>query len=207
MMSTTFQGHRIISDQVGQGELAVVWRELEKVLDRGVAGDIVEFGCYIGTTSLFIRRLLDQRKESSKRAFHVYDSFAGLPEKGSRDHSAAGTAFTAGELAVSKKQLLREFQKAELTPPIVHKAWFNQLSEADVPDKIAFAFLDGDFYESILTPLRLVWPRLSQGGVVLIDDYGREALPGVERAAHDYFSNTDIPVISTQANVAILRRN
>lgn len=69
----------IISDQVDIKELGALLRELEKTLRRGVTGNIVEFGCYIGTTSLFIRRLLDAYDFTGE--FHVYDSFAGLPEK------------------------------------------------------------------------------------------------------------------------------
>lgn len=204
MHSKTFRGQKIISDQVGPEELSVVWRELEKVLAAGVPGDIVEFGCYSGTTSLFIRRLLDERGESNKRSFHVYDSFAGLPGKTEEDASAAGEQFKAGELAVSKKQFLQNFRAANLQPPIVHKGWFNQLAEDDVPERIAFAFLDGDFYESIMDSLKLVWPRMSQGGAVLIDDYGREALPGAERAVRNFFGGKP-PVIRQEHNVAILK--
>ena len=200
-----FRGYRIISDQVGEGELTVVWRELEKVLKNGVPGDIVEFGCYAGTTSLFIRRLLDEKGESDRRAFHAYDSFEGLPEKGNRDQSAAGTEFKAGELAVSKKEFLHQFRAANLKPPVVHKGWFNQLNEQDIPDRISFAFLDGDFYDSIMDSLKLVWPRMSQGGVLLVDDYGREALPGAERAVDEFFKNNPQPS-QVQANVFITRR-
>lgn len=200
-----FRGHRIISDQVGEAELSVVWRELEKILDTNIPGAIVEFGCYSGTTSLFIRRLLDETGQSGKRTFHVYDSFEGLPEKGGEDSSPAGQAFKAGELAVSKKELLREFRAANLKPPVVHKGWFNQLSEKDVPEQIAFALLDGDFYDSILSSLKLVWPRLTKGGVVLIDDFGREALPGVERAVRDFFGG-QLPTISHQHNIARLKK-
>lgn len=203
MQSNLFRGHKIISDQVGAGELDVVWRELEKVLAAGVPGGIVEFGCYAGTTSLFIRRLLNEMDESNKRSFHVYDSFEGLPDKTVQDASTAGEQFKKGELSVSKKQLLQNFRAANLQPPIVHKAWFNALTEKDVPDTIAFAFLDGDFYASIMDPLKLVWPRLSPGGVVLVDDYGRDALPGPERAVHDFFSGHP-PVIKTEQNIAVL---
>ena len=199
-----FRGHHIISDQVGQGELGVVWRELERVLDAGVPGDIVEFGCYVGTTSLFIRRLLEEHGESDKRVFHAYDSFEGLPEKDKQDQSAAGTAFQPGKLAVSKKEFLHQFRAANLRPPVVHKGWFNQLTDQNVPDSIAFAFLDGDFYDSILDPLRLVWPRMSQGGVVLVDDVGREALPGAERAVRDFFGGRP-PIIRQEHNIAIIK--
>jgi len=144
---------------------------------------VAEFGCYIGTTSLFIRRLLDARQDSRK--FHVYDSFEGLPPKTAQDESRAGDQFQAGELAVSKKQFLQQFQKAGLKPPTTHKGWFNDLTEKDVPETIAFAFLDGDFYESIRDSLRLVLPRMQQGGVIVVDDYAREALPGAAKAVHE----------------------
>jgi hypothetical protein len=75
-----FRGQLLISDQVSRDDVALVWRELEAVLDAGVPGAVVEFGCYVGTTSLFIRRLLDERDESGAREFHVYDSFEGLPD-------------------------------------------------------------------------------------------------------------------------------
>lgn len=199
-----FKGHHIISDQVGQGELSVVYRELEKVLQNEVPGDVVEFGCYVGTTSLFIRRLLDQHGQSQKRAFHVYDSFAGLPPKDNKDQSAAGVDFSAGKLSVSKKELLHQFKTANLQPPFTHKAWFNELTANDVPNNVAFAFLDGDFYNSILDSLNLVWPRLASGGILLVDDYLRPELPGVERAIDHFFSYKARPQIQTEHNIAII---
>ncbi len=213
--------HPLISTQVTKPQVEVILRELEKVLCAGVDGAVVEFGCYIGTTSLFLRRLLDvyqchpERsrgipsvvssneisprtslgRDDSKRAFHVYDSFEGLPAKSARDASVTGEQFTAGELAVGKKQFLREFQKAHLQPPAIHKGWFADLTAADVPDKIAFAFLDGDFYESIRDSLRLILPRMQKGGTIIIDDYAREALPGAARAVHEHFSTDRITVV------------
>jgi len=200
-----FRGWQIISDQVEPGELQVVWQTLDSVLQAGVPGDVVEFGCYAGTTSIFIRRLLDEQAASTTHVFHVYDSFEGLPEKTAPDRSPAGTQFSAGKLSVSKKALLHEFQTAHLRPPVVHKGWFAELSSADVPEHIAFAYLDGDFYQSIFDSLRLVWPRLSPGGMVLIDDYGRDALPGPQRAVHDFFQGSP-PLIRREHDIAILKK-
>lgn len=191
----------IISDQIQRPALAVVLGQLEKTLQAGVGGAVVEFGCYIGTTSLFIRRLLDARQDD--RDFHVYDSFAGLPSKSAQDASVAGDEFRAGELSVSKKQFLHEFQKSHLQPPVVHKAWFDDLTADDLPDSIAFAFLDGDFYASILTSLKLVVPRLRPGGCIAIDDYRRDKLPGVERAVHDYYQGRP-PQITTAHNIGVI---
>ena len=190
----------LISNQVNKYQVDAVMGELEKVCTRDIQGAVVEFGCYIGTTSLFIRRLLDEI--DPLRPFHVYDSFEGLPPKTFWDESITGEGFAPGQLSVSKKQFLREFQKAHLAPPIIHKGWFKNLESTDVPSQIAFAFLDGDFYESICDSLRLVVPHMQNGGVIVIDDYAREALPGAARAVHEFYSPDRIV---TTHNLGILR--
>lgn len=196
-------GHPIISDQISRESLTVICKQLREVLAVGVPGAVVEFGCYIGTTSLFIRRELDAADESGHRAFHVYDSFEGLPPKTTQDASAAGVDFEPGKLYVSKREFLQQFHAASLRPPVAHKGWFSELTDADVPAQIAFAFLDGDFYESIIDSLRLVWPRLSSGGRIIIDDYRREALPGVDRAIRDFTQGKTVQIRAEQ-NLAIL---
>ena len=194
--------HALISGQVSVNQVEVILRELEKVIGGDVEVAVVEFGCYIGTTSLFIRRLLDAYQDD--REFHVYDSFEGLPPKTAADNSGAGEQFQAGELSVSKKQFLREFQKAGLMPPIIHKGWFDALTPEDLPDKIAFAFLDGDFYESIRDSLRLVLPRMEPGSMIIIDDYSREALPGVAKAVKEFLPGHLQPNIQTTHNLGII---
>ncbi|HET9174264.1 MAG TPA: TylF/MycF/NovP-related O-methyltransferase [Candidatus Saccharimonadales bacterium] len=206
MFEKLLDSYPIISDQISRPSLHVVLRELAQVLEQETTGDIAEFGCYIGTTSLFIRRFLDETGQSAQRQYYAYDSFAGLPPKTIQDASAAGSAFKAGELKVSKKQFLREFNRAHLVPPITHKAWFNELHDSQLPETIAFAFLDGDFYESILDSLHLTWPRLSVGGTITIDDYGRETLPGVERAVRDFFGGNP-PAVHHEHNIGILRKS
>ncbi len=183
----------IISDQVNAAQLQVILQALEKTLGKGISGDIVEFGCYIGTTSLFIRRLLDERRE--KKSFHVYDSFTGLPEKTWEDSSSAGEQFQAGELSVTKKQFIHEFQKANLKLPTIHKGWFSTLTSQDVPAEICFAFLDGDFYGSIKDSLTLVLPRMTKGGIIIIDDYAREALPGAAKAVLEMLPSTSVQTV------------
>ncbi len=64
--------------------------------------------------------------------------------------------------------------------------------------------MDGDFYESIIDSLRLVWPKLAIGGVITIDDYQRDALPGVERAVRDFFQDKSI-TLHHEHNIAIVR--
>jgi O-methyltransferase len=195
------QRYPIISDQVTAAELRVILRELQKVLDAGIEGDVVELGCYVGTTSLFLQRML---KETTK-TLHVYDSFAGLPPKVAQDASPVGEQFIHGELAATKQQLIKHFRQTGLPLPIIHKAWFEQLTATDMPDVISFAFLDGDFYTSILASLKVVWPKLAPGAVVVVDDYHTEALPGVQHALQEW-SRSHRFTVRTEASLAIMTR-
>lgn len=178
------RSYPLVSDQVEYAELEVIVRELERVLSTDVPGSVIEMGCYNGTTSLFLARLLAQH--ASQRELHVYDSFSGLPEKLPQDNSPAGEQFKAGELHASKQTLIRHFKQAGLQLPIIHKGWFEELNDKDLPSQIAFAFLDGDFYSSIKASLQLITPHLAPGSRILIDDYHTEALPGAKRATDEW---------------------
>ncbi len=188
--------HGIVSDQVDTAELRVVLHELAQRLARQ-EGAIVEFGCYVGTTSLFIRRIMNSLGAAGE--FHVYDSFEGLPEKTERDESPLGVQFKAGELSASKKVFMREFQKAGLALPVIHKGWFSDTKPSDVPDGITFAFLDGDYYESVRDPLRLITPKLLPGAVIVVDDYGNQALPGARQATDEWARAHGVKVREVQS--------
>lgn len=193
MIDKILRDQPLISDQINSKQLRVILSELEKQIQSNVSCAVVEFGCYAGTTSLFIRRMLDAYGDS--REFHVYDSFTGLPAKSDADSSPIGAQFQFGELAVSKKQFVFNFKKAGLALPYIHKGWFGDLSAADVPAEISLAFLDGDFYGSIKDSLVLVGSKMTSGGVIIVDDYANEALPGAAKACHEYYPPERISVI------------
>ena len=181
-------------------------KETEKILEvandcLGVEGDFVEMGCYKGDTSLLLAEMLwksrgadavEKSVEKPVKKLWIYDSFEGLPEKGARDESELGVNFQKGELAVGKREVKERFLRAGLPVPVIKKAWFNELTEVDLPFKIAFAFLDGDLYESIKDSLRLVGPRMSEGGVIIVHDYNNPALPGVGRAVDEWLRENDL---------------
>lgn len=163
--------------------------ETEKILElaRGVVscgGDFVELGCYKGDTSLMLA-------EIGKKLW-IYDSFEGLPEKSEEDMSVVGENFKKGELFVTKREVKERFLRAGLPVPVIKKAWFKDLTMADLPEKISFALLDGDFYESIRDSLKLVAPRMSDGGVMIVHDYTNPALPGVKKAVDEWKQNKKI---------------
>ncbi|MDB5183134.1 MAG: methyltransferase [Candidatus Saccharibacteria bacterium] len=186
------------NDQFNPRELSVLLRELQLVLQRNIQGDIVELGCYKGLTSLEIQRTL-----GNKKRLYLYDSFAGLPPKVFQDASPAGSQFKEGELPASKQEVINLFKKSGLQVPHIKKAWFSDLMPEDLPAQIALAFLDGDFYESILDSLKLVWPLLMPGAVVLVDDYQNEALPGAAKAVNEWLK-THPAKLRVEASLAVI---
>jgi len=176
----------VISGMVTPAEVEFIIDTLEEALVLGVPGDVVELGCNQGTTSVFIRKLLDVT--NSTKNFHVYDSFEGLPEKTELDDLSIVSG-QKGECKSSKAYLLSVFEHFNLTPPIINTGWFAEIDDQYYPDQICFAFLDGDFYTSITDSLNKIYHKLSPGAIVCVHDYGSDGLPGVERACADFLEN------------------
>jgi O-methyltransferase len=167
-----------------------MWHLVRQVLAYDVEGDLVELGCNEGTSSILISKLLAETGSSKK--LMLFDSFEGLPSTKTID----GLAYTRGDLATTEDVVRHNFQKYKLPLPEIHKGWFNQTLTA-LPDKICFAYLDGDLYDSIMVSLEHVYPRMTKGSICLIDDYcdprinpmGWNKLPGVKQACDEYLSD------------------
>lgn len=189
--------------QISTRETDIVLRELESVLD--LDGDVVELGCYAGDTSVLLAAAMRSHPE---KWLWLYDSFEGLPEKTAEDSTAAGWRFKPGELKVDPETVSRKFRKLQLPDPVIKKAWFQDLdAENDLPSKICFALLDGDFYESIKTSFALVAPKLTNGGIIIVHDYRNPELPGSTKAVTEFLEqkSTDYD-FSVRGQFAILRK-
>ncbi len=167
--------------QISTRETDIILAELAKTTD--IPGDVVEFGCYAGDTSVLLAAAM---KDNPDKWLYLYDSFEGLPEKTAADQSADGWRFKAGELATSVESVAHKFKKLSLPDPVIKKAWFNELTDEDLPSQISFALFDGDFYESIKTSFEKVVPHLSQGAIIVVHDYRNPALPGSAKAVNEF---------------------
>jgi O-methyltransferase len=138
-------------------------------------GDMVEFGCWRGYTAKLMSELSDKK-------LHVYDSFEGLPYD--------GDGGIKGEMSNASIELLTDlFLKDNVRLPEVYKGWFSDLEPEHIPEKIAFAHLDGDQYEGTLIPLKLIYDRLVPGAFVVIDDYKFPKWTGVDRAVSEFLAD------------------
>jgi O-methyltransferase len=162
-----------------------------QVLAYGVEGDFVELGCNTGASSVLITKVLEAYGSNKKLA--VYDSFDGLPPAKQID----GEFYREGYCKTNEDVLRNNFKNYNLRLPEIHKGWFQDTLPSELPEQISFAYLDGDFYDSILISLQYVYPKLSPGAVCLVDDYcdpqinpkGWNRLPGVKKACDEYLKD------------------
>lgn len=186
------------NDQVSNSETTKIIELAQEAL--GAEGDFVELGCYRGDTSLLLAELL----RGTDKKLWLYDSFEGLPEKSEADASVVGENFKSGELLVTKREVKERFLRAGLPLPMIKKAWFVDLVDDDLPGRIAFAFLDGDFYESIKDSLRLVEGKITKGGIMIAHDYNNEELPGVAKAVDEWLSGKNLAFV-TFGSMAVIK--
>lgn len=182
-----FNNIKIDKSIISTIQIEKIVEKLLEVLDLELDGDIVEFGCYIGESSKYIMKTLVET--NSTKRLYVYDSFDGLPPLSSWEEN---TGWKPGTLKTSEEVLISNFKNNSLPIPIIHKDWFCDIPEYKIPEKICFAFLDGDFYNSIYDSLTKIYDKVVDGGYILFHDFKRNDLPGVEAAIKDFFKERNI---------------
>jgi hypothetical protein len=172
---------------IGLKRLANLEHCITQVLEQAIVGDLMETGVWRGGATIFMRAVL-QAYGVSDRLVWVADSFQGLPPSDAERYPAdAGYQLElCRELAVSLAEVKANFRKFNLLDEQVRflKGWFRD-TLADAPvEKLAVLRLDGDLYESTILALTHLYPKLSLGGYLIVDDYG--AVAACRKAVDDY---------------------
>lgn len=164
----------------------------------GVPGVLIETGTAMGGSAIVMARA-----KSPGRRLRVYDVFGMIPPPGERDGSDVHTryaAIVAGESTGLSGELYygyRDDLLAEVTGSFAdhdvpigdHDVELIPGLFADtlvVEEPVALAHLDGDWYESTMTCLTRIVPRLSPGGRLVIDDY--DLWSGCRQAVDEFFA-------------------
>jgi hypothetical protein len=169
---------RDLSDLIGTtvSEAIYVIKNLHDGLK--VAGDICEFGVAQGATS---RLLASEIMPLTDRKFWLFDSFEGLPaptkedilihdifKLGSMDKYKGTMA--SPETEVLDKLAAINFSRERIK---IKKGWVKDaIKSGELPAKVAFAYVDFDFYDPIKDALEFLDQRMPAGGRIVVDDYG-----------------------------------
>jgi len=187
----------------GNANLWATIQAVKYVERRAIPGDIVELGVWRGGQSM--AAALTLKRLGGNRKLWLYDTFAGMPEPGEHDYKAAtgenamrkwtetqdGKGFSdwccasledvqanLGSTGHRDVRYVRGMVEDTLRDP------------ANLPEQIAILRLDTDWYESTKAELDILYPRLSPGGVLIIDDYG--SWGGAKKAVDEYFAQQPI---------------
>lgn len=168
-----------------------------------VAGVFVECGVWRGGSSMAM--LLAQQAAFGRveRPVYMLDSFQGLPPVTAKDGPLASQWQQGADpknfldnCRAAREELDRALGRMDFVPSDykIVEGWFDKtvprVAEDISPNSIALLRLDGDWYDSTRCCLDALMPLVSEGGVVIIDDY--YAWDGCARAVHDYLSSCDV---------------
>ncbi len=163
------------------------------VINRNVEGDLIETGVRRGGTVIFMRAIL-KACEVTDRIVWAADSFEGLPEPNVEKYAADKEVIfhQYHELRVSLDTVRENFKKYGLLDDQVQflKGWFRDTLPVAPIKKLAVLRLDGDMYESTMDALVYLYPKLSPGGYVIVDDWG--VVDACRLAVMDYRTKNNI---------------
>jgi hypothetical protein len=183
--------------------MVATMRGLKYISANKIAGAFVECGVWKGgqiIVGMEQLKLLDDLRD-----VYLYDTFAGMTEPSELDVDTNGV-IASEELkdiepaadnlwvAVSLQDVVRNLKKVEYPEEKVHYI-VGDIRETlnvkdNLPEEISLLRLDTDWFDSTYRELEVLYPRLSDGGVLLIDDYGH--WKGSKMAADKYFSELGI---------------
>lgn len=178
---------------VGEKRMDNLWTLVPPIIDR-VPGDFVETGVWRGGASIFARAVLDAY-DGRDRLVWCCDSFAGLPAPSKEPHPTDATDchHTFAALAAPLPEVRANFLRYRISTDRVRfvEGWFEDTLPTLPVTQIAVLRLDGDMYGSTITALTNLYPKVSQGGAVIVDDY--HVIAGCRAAVDEYRMLSNIP--------------
>ena len=171
-------------------------QSVEYIEANSVPGDIVECGVWRGGSMLAVALVL--LRVNGVRRLWLYDTFSGMTPPGAEDKDFQGRS-AAEWLRTEDPETSRFWGKSSLNDvqaAIAETGYPMELVEfvvgpvettipSRLPREIALLRLDTDWFSSTYHELIHLWPRLTIGGILIIDDYGDWA--GAKNAVDQYF--------------------
>ena len=178
-------------------DMHALYQAVRYVARRGIPGDFVECGVWKGGSAMLMARTLLHHGAAGRGLF-LYDTYEGMPPPTGKDIDVYGKA--AADLMgrwpreantiwayVPLEEVRRNLASAGYPAADIRyvPGRVEETIPGTVPERIALLRLDTDFYESTLHTLKHLYPRLSPGGIMIVDDCGH--WQGAKAAVDEYF--------------------
>jgi O-methyltransferase len=169
---------------------------------NAIKGAIVECGVWKGGSTAAIARTLVQLQDLD-RDLYLFDTFEGMstPTEKDKDYSGKQASdilrkYPAYHCSDAPLEAVKEvLYQTEYPKDKIHfiQGKVESTVPARAPDSISLLRLDTDWYESTKHELIHLFPRLAQGGVIVIDDYGH--WKGARQACDEYFAENHVHIL------------
>ncbi|MDD5449335.1 MAG: macrocin O-methyltransferase [Candidatus Omnitrophica bacterium] len=154
--------------------------ELACGIANKVEGDIIECGvCNGGSAAILAAAVVNYPNK-----LWLYDTFEGIPPPTEKDGSLAKDYEGKLKGSIDKVNKVLTQVNFPLERIIFRKGNFKDTFQNPLPNKVALLHIDADWYESVLDSLRTFYSLVSEGGVVILDDFGY--WEGARQAFYDF---------------------
>lgn len=176
------------------------------VTENNIQGAIIE--CGLGAGANFAAMMLGGGID---KAYFGFDSFEGIQLAGKKDDSQPGIGKITHDVNVPESELLISSGITSCSLESVQsnlkewgfdgykiyfkKGWVQNTITDDFKSQIAILRLDMDIYDPTKHALEKLYPLLSIGGVLIIDDW---ELTGVRAACDEYFKGQNVEWLSIE---------
>ena len=188
---------------ISKDRFLTLYQSISYVLNNDIKGDFVECGIFKGGSAMMMAFLLTDKLYSHKnKKIWMYDTFEGMANPSLYDENIdnqnailelnniqkkenANDIWAYSTLSYVKKNL--EKTKINENKLVYIKGLVEETLHKKKPESIALLRLDTDFYQSTKIELEKLYPLLSKGGILIVDDYGH--WKGCKKAVDEYFLN------------------
>lgn len=183
-----------------------LYSSINYVIDADIPGAAVECGVWRGGCMMLTAMQL-LRRDVKSRELWLYDTFEGMTKPDERDFKFVmsedgkvvprfatptweteqrdgGNDWCFASIDDVRQNMATTGYPADRIRYV--KGDVTQTLIESVPEQISLLRLDTDWYESSRAELETLWPRLSVGGVLIIDDYG--GWRGQRQAVDEFFA-------------------
>jgi len=176
-----------------------LYNSMKYIIDNKIDGGLAECGVWKGGSSMLMALMLKKYGVTDKKIY-LYDTFEGMSEPSSIDKTFKGTSASAllnkerkdNENSIWCYSPIEEVKEALFSNGypqanlIFIKGKVEDTLHQHVPGKLSLLRLDTDWYESTRIELQILYPLLSEKGILIIDDFGH--WEGAKKAVTEYFT-------------------
>jgi predicted O-methyltransferase YrrM len=181
-------------------------RILRDLLLGGRPGNVIECGVYRAGTTVLLARLLAEH--GLAKQIYALDSYGGFAPEIEEEIGRGlvvqegRTAFTANSVDYVRRKLavLGVAHRVQVVPG------FFEDTLPTIEDRFCLALIDCDLEKSVEFCLEHLWPRMVEGGHVVVDDYANPGYPGAALAADRFFARVPRGRLTASENFLIAQR-